>query len=630
MSIKGFSVGGNVERYDYNALDNIPSEITIDTALSGSSTNPVQNKVVTGAINATTDSVTALSGEVSDLKSALLQSIDAKFMIKMTAIGEKIPFRAVAGNVINVKTSSGSNFTVTKLNLYTKNGTTLFDWYGLSSQGSAVRNITLATGADIYYAQLEGGTVQDIIVTNTSSYFNWKDEVDALTVKDNEFYYTFSRANNIVEVTELGKYIPFYAKAGHYVTVKSRDGSNLTPHDITYYTSAKVKIDDKWLNNVARKSLTFVAPSDIGYIQINGGTAQDVIVTNDSEYMPSTINKLVKLLETIPNYYETQMATKEAEIRGHEDDCGFVGDSLIFITDTHFASDLFTSNNPSSYFNANNSFSLIKHIINNTAVRMVCFGGDLVNSTTDIDTMLRCMSVFGSMFEDNKYRLRYCVGNHEYFTGNDYGQTTKPTPGELYGSCPKFNENNYLGKGEMCTYFFDNAVQKIRYFIVSCGRDTELTVNQVKWLLNEFTQVPSGYKVIVIGHAFLSDDLATFRGYHANICGALDAINAGTSYTFSSTTYDYSGLTDVEVVCVITGHTHIDGSIVTTGGIPCICTTTDSYDQNYELVDGTPTASPRTKGTTDEQAFDIYQFDFANRKIYVTRIGYGADREFSY
>lgn len=71
MSIKGFSVGGNVERYDYNALDNIPSEITIDTALSGSSTNPVQNKVVTGAINATTDSVTALSGEVSDLKSAI-------------------------------------------------------------------------------------------------------------------------------------------------------------------------------------------------------------------------------------------------------------------------------------------------------------------------------------------------------------------------------------------------------------------------------------------------------------------------------------------------------------------------------------------------------------------------------
>ena len=74
MSIKGFSVGGNVERYDYNSLDNLPSEITIDTALSGSSTNPVQNKVVTGAINAATDSVTAISGEVSNLKSAFIHS----------------------------------------------------------------------------------------------------------------------------------------------------------------------------------------------------------------------------------------------------------------------------------------------------------------------------------------------------------------------------------------------------------------------------------------------------------------------------------------------------------------------------------------------------------------------------
>lgn len=71
MSIKGFSVGGNVERYDYNFLDNLPSEITIDTALSDSSTNPVQNRVVTSAINSANGSISFISGEVDDLKSAL-------------------------------------------------------------------------------------------------------------------------------------------------------------------------------------------------------------------------------------------------------------------------------------------------------------------------------------------------------------------------------------------------------------------------------------------------------------------------------------------------------------------------------------------------------------------------------
>lgn len=77
MSIKGFSVGGNVERYDYNSLDNLPSEITIDTALSDSSTNPVQNRVVTSAINSANGSISSISGEVDDLKSALTSGTQA-------------------------------------------------------------------------------------------------------------------------------------------------------------------------------------------------------------------------------------------------------------------------------------------------------------------------------------------------------------------------------------------------------------------------------------------------------------------------------------------------------------------------------------------------------------------------
>lgn len=76
MSIKGFSVGGNVERYDYNFLDNRPSEITVDTALSDSSTNPVQNSAVTNAINAANGSISSVSGEVDDLKSALDEAIE--------------------------------------------------------------------------------------------------------------------------------------------------------------------------------------------------------------------------------------------------------------------------------------------------------------------------------------------------------------------------------------------------------------------------------------------------------------------------------------------------------------------------------------------------------------------------
>ena len=303
---------------------------------------------------------------------------------------------------------------------------------------------------------------------------------------------------------------------------------------------------------------------------------------------------------------------------------------MIFLTDTHFSANLFTSATPTSYFNANNSFSLIADIVNKCAIDKIVFGGDLVNIATDVDTMLLCMASFGARFGTRQSRLRYCVGNHEYFTGADMGQTTKPSPEMLYGAGVKYNEDVVLGKGDMVTYYFDNALQKIRYFVVSCGRDTETTTAQIAWLLNAFKEIPADYKVVVIGHGFIADNMTAFRSSYAPIAAALDAVKAKTAYVYNNVTYDYSTLSNVDVMCMITGHTHIDGSITTTGGIPCICTTTDSYAQNYELVDGTPTQVERTKGTVDEQAFDVYQFDFTNRKIYVTRIGYGSNREFSY
>ena len=355
----------------------------------------------------------------------------------------------------------------------------------------------------------------------------------------------------------------------------------------------------------------------------------------DAKAVGDRISAISQNSDVVPSYYETQLATKETTIRGHFGNCAYNGDGLVFLTDTHFSADLFTSDTPTSYFNANNSFALIKDIIDKTGISTVVFGGDLVNGATDINTMLLSVASFQTKFGNRQVRLRYCVGNHEYYTGSDLGRTTKPTPSELYGAGIKYNEDVVLAKGDMDTYFFDNAVQKIRYFVVSCGRNTETSVAQVKWVLEQFEDVPEGYKVICIGHGFMADNMVAFRGGYKPIADALDAVKVGGSYTYVygtnlSETYDYSALVDVTPVCMITGHTHIDGSLTTSGGIPCICTTTDSYAQNYELVDGTPTSSPRTKGTTDEQAFDVIQIDFSNRKIYCTRIGYGSDREFSY
>lgn len=158
MSIKGFSVGGNVERYDYNALDNIPSEITIDTALSDSSTNPVQNKVVTGAINATTDSVTALSGEVSDLKSAIATINVGDYAFKIIP---DVYINTGTGNQQAYKGWSASDFVPLTLSRYTKITCVATIAYSVvyDENKAKIRQFTLAQG-DNYLTADDGAYIR--------------------------------------------------------------------------------------------------------------------------------------------------------------------------------------------------------------------------------------------------------------------------------------------------------------------------------------------------------------------------------------------------------------------------------------------------------------------------------------
>lgn len=336
---------------------------------------------------------------------------------------------------------------------------------------------------------------------------------------------------------------------------------------------------------------------------------------------------------TIPAYYVSHLRDKEATIRSLASKCA-KGDSFVFITDTHHSTDYaINGNRASAHDNTNNSIDLIRHIMKNTGTRFIVFGGDCVNTSNGIDEMTHSIASYISRYEETKNNLVYCVGNHEFFS--DYpNHTNIPTLETLYGCTAKSNESNYIGADGSFSYFFDNIAQKIRYFVIGSNKDTVVSNETTNWVLEEFQNIPNGYKVICIGHAFLSDDLTAFRGRFKVISEALDALKSKSVYNYVYTqyttyTYDYTG-TNVEPICMITGHTHIDGSISTQGGIPCICTTTDSFYQNHERVNGAVTNVPREKDTINEQAFDVFTIDTVNKKIYTTRIGYGADREFSY
>ena len=100
-----------------------------------------------------------------------------------------------------------------------------------------------------------------------------------------------------------------------------------------------------------------------------------------------------------------------------------------------------------------------------------------------------------------------------------------------------------------------------------------------------------------------------------SIIPAIEAYNARQVYG----NYDFTN-TDAEVACVIGGHTHWDGMVKTSGGVPVIATSCDMYLG----------ISGMEKGTVTEQAFDVFTIDTSAKMISTKRIGYGADRVFTY
>ena len=380
----------------------------------------------------------------------------------------------------------------------------------------------------------------------------------------------------------------------------------------------------RYINNTSNGEIIQTIPDDAKYVRLVIEDWITGVVSVDSGSWYEYVGVTYEMPDGIPSYFRSNLDTAEEKIRDLEEDCSYSGDALLFLTDTHYSAEyLINDDISSSAINANHSIPLVLDVIKNTGVRFIAFGGDLLNSSNGIDEMMRAISVFNDKFGCNKYRLMSIVGNHEYYTDLVDPTLGRPTAAQLYGGLVKINESDFLGRDAYNDYYFDDPIQKIRYFMISCGRDTELNNAQAEWFMEALTSIPSGYHIIVIGHAFLLDDMSAFRDQHLDMMKALDAVTARSSYTFNGNTYDYSALDNVTVVCVLTGHTHKDGYLLSPGGTLCICTTCDSYARQGGGI-------TRTMGTVDEQAFDVVQFDFTARKIYCTRIGYGSDRDFSY
>lgn len=287
-----------------------------------------------------------------------------------------------------------------------------------------------------------------------------------------------------------------------------------------------------------------------------------------------------------------------------EEFSGIDGDEFVFITDYHYES------------NANNSPALIDHILRNTGASKIIFGGDAYNSANTnnnefsnsetIENAKRKLNVFNSFWSDLcKDNFYYIVGNHEYNNPGSSEPNKQLSNNAVYSLCMRKNEDKIVTDG--LNYYFDNKNKKIRYICVPCEYNTSVTSEATK-AIEMINNVPDRWSVVVISHIGTNETKETLNTLKDSIKPIADALK--------------NNSTRINVIGIFCGHTHAD-ALFKYNDINIIATTCDAYKSEFGDLS-------RNKNDISEQAFDVVNIDTENRHVYLTRIGAGNDRDFTY
>ena len=322
-----------------------------------------------------------------------------------------------------------------------------------------------------------------------------------------------------------------------------------------------------------------------------------------------------------PEYYNTHITSKAQQISLLSANAPN-GASFVFITDIHDKS------------NKMYSPALVKAICDRTGVYTVQLGGDYINSYSTRQEALEHVNYVCSLYRQAGLETYIMIGNHDY---NNPPASDSPEALAKEVSVSQMKSvlrpiiNNVVFDSDSLAYYYDNVFEKIRYFVGVVGRGTSETTASHAFIARELQNVPSGYGVVIFYHTILSlsgttPKVPVLHGSAVELVSILEAAKSKSTVTVQNVTYDYTN-TNYEIIAAFCGDYHLDMDYTTTGGIKIIATTCDAYAQQWSFDD---VVAPRNTGTYEEQAFDVVTIDRTAKKIYMTRIGGGSDREFSW
>lgn len=362
----------------------------------------------------------------------------------------------------------------------------------------------------------------------------------------------------------------------------------------------------------------------------------------------------------IPKYWEGSVA-KAAEKFNANEKTGGVISSFALLGDMHWE------------HNNKNTVPVLNAIREKTSLRRTVSLGDMMQSQPELHDTQRVTASWlehmKGLGEDGWYAVR---GNHD---NNAAWDPVTPadvwTDDEFYDNILAFSKNANTDGSKKLYNYADDPAAKVRYYFLDTGSSGYLppdpaAINkvsyetQLEWLKATAKELDGDWGIVVFQHIAFDEEKAgadrVFSPAEQKKFPVLDGLAAphfdreghfagpyvggsGSDRACVPVEKFVAPLTEVldalqkdpaapEILGVFSGHTHWDCSLMTGGGYPIVATTCDAgmtSCQDYDRL-----CPHRTPGTDSEQLFDLVQIDRTHRKIRMTRVGLGGDREFSY
>lgn len=316
-----------------------------------------------------------------------------------------------------------------------------------------------------------------------------------------------------------------------------------------------------------------------------------------------TVTRMSPLVKYgIPSYWEDELNTSLASIYEHDMNMSAHSAQFLYFTDVHWDKNAKYSPAIINYFSS---------LLNMDTV----FGGDVI-ATYDTTKEAAAAEIrdFYSQFDVPVFTA---LGNHDSNQMSNPDSSTILSGDEMYHLLLRQEESLANTESSYEHAYFDNVSQKVRY--ISFFYDAHVTISDelYEWIDARISELPKGWTVVLFSHASWAPRSA-----------GKEPVMTSEGEKFISHILDLEDSVDATVACWMTGHIHRDYSQVFISGeksLPVISTNCDTYKISTKWG-----GWEMKKGTNTEQCIDAVQLDLDRKLIYMTRIGAGEDRVFSY